>query len=83
MRLLFLGRSSLGSNLGSSGFGSNSLGSLLAAASGFALCFLAALSGFFALLAIFAAYLLLGSSILLVAVTAATYHCNGGDQYNE
>ncbi len=85
MRRLFLSGSSLGSDLGS-GFGGNSLGSLLAllaAASGFALCFLAALSGFLALLTLLAANLLLGSSVLLVAVTAATYHCNGSDQNNE
>lgn len=83
MRRLFLGSSSLGS-----------LFAMLASASGFALGFLAvtaacslAFAAFAAacscFLALLAACLLLGSGVLLVAVTAATYHCNGSDQNNE
>ena len=74
MRRLFLGSGSLRCNFGSSL-------ALLASAS---LALGAALLGFLALFALLAACLLLGSgSVLLVAVTAATYHCNGSDQNNE
>ena len=87
---LFLGRSLGGSSLSRL----SGLLALLAAASGFALCllavraalafaFAAALTCFLALFALLAASLGLSGSVLLVAVTAATYHCNGSDQNNE
>ncbi len=78
---LFLGRSLCGSNLGRSSL-SGSL-ALLACASLALGAFAAALTGFLALLAFLAACLLLGSGVLFVAVTAATYHCDGSDQNNE
>ena len=77
---LFLGRSLSRCSLGRSSL-SGSL-ALFASAS-LALGAFSALLGFFALLAILAACLLLGSGVLFVAVTAATYHCNGSDQNNE
>lgn len=80
---LLLGNN-LGRSLSRSDFGSRSLsGSLALLAGAFALGALLASALAFAFLALLAAGLLFCSGSVLLAVTAATYHCNGCDKNNK